>query len=362
MHIVIGAGIIGASVAYFLSRAGAPVTVIDAGRVAGGTSNSTFAWVNSHNKKPRPYHDLNVAGMRAHAALREQFASAPWWHGGGTVEWEGGNADIYRSKIAGLQEWGYNVEWLDRQALNELEPDIDTDVIGQSPVAYFPDDGWVDPPVYCQALLAAAQACGARILSHTRVAALLRKADRIVGVRTESGDVLDADSVVNCTGRWADQPAFADAQQIPLAPSAGLMLFTPPLAHAVRHVIFSPEVHIRPDGAGRLLICRNDLEVPVDAAPVNHLIDVRRLLQAAAKVLPLLRDVEAEALRVGVRAIPADQFPAVGPAPGTEGFYSVVTHSGVTLAPFLGEAAADEILNRVTRPELATFRPSRFVS
>ena len=359
MYIVVGAGIIGASVAYFLSRAGAPVTVLDSGRVAGGTSSATFAWVNSHNKKPRPYHDLNVAGMRAHASLRDHFASAPWWHGGGSLEWEHGSADGYRTKVAALQQWGYQAQWLDLAELKELEPDIDLATLGDAPVAYFPEDGWVDPPVYCQALLAAARSRGARILPHTRVAEVLRRGDRITGVRTDSGDLLEADGVVNCTGRWADQSPFAELDAIALAPSAGLMLFTPPLAHAVQRVIFSPEVHIRPDGAGRLLICRNDLDLSPDATPEQFSDVAADLLQAAARVLPLLRGVKAEALRVGVRALPADQYPVVGPAHEVEGLYSVVTHSGVTLAPFLGEAAADEILNRVARPELATFRPQR---
>jgi len=99
MYIVIGAGIIGASIAYELARAGAAVTVIDAGRIGGGTSSASFAWVNSHNKAPRAYHELNVAGMRAHAELRNRFEQSPWWHGGGTIEWEG-SADPgrYRQK------------------------------------------------------------------------------------------------------------------------------------------------------------------------------------------------------------------------------------------------------------------------
>ncbi|VVE11259.1 NAD(P)/FAD-dependent oxidoreductase [Pandoraea fibrosis] len=360
MYIVVGAGIIGASVAYFLARAGAPVTVIDAGRIAGGTSSASFAWVNSHNKPPRPYHDLNVAGMRAHATLRDQFESAPWWHSGGTLAWEGGNPQTYRAKVATLQDWGYRVRWLDHAEVSALAPDIDIGAIGDAPVAYFPDDGWVDPAVYCQALLAAACERGARLLTHTPVAGLIRRGERVVGVRTEAGEALDADTVVNCTGRWAGQPAFADVQPIPLKPSAGLMAFTPPLAHSIRRVIFSPEVHIRPDGAGRLMICRNDLDLPIDAIASQHLSDAQRLLHAASKILPLLAGVQAEALRVGVRALPADQYPAVGPTPEVPGFYSVITHSGVTLAPFLGEAVADEILHRIARPELATFRPERF--
>jgi len=360
MHIVIGAGVIGASVAYYLARAGAPVTVIDAGRIGGGTSSTSFAWVNSHSKAPRAYHDLNVAGMHAHATLREDFDSPSWWHGGGTLEWESGAPQTYRKKVEQLQAWGYAAQWLDPQQVRALEPDINAAAIGDAAVAFFADEGWVDPVVYSHALLTAAAQHGATVLSHLGVAGIRQQGDRVVGVTTADGVAHAADVVINCTGRWADQAALPALLRIPLAPSAGLMLFTPPLASSVQRVIFSPRVHIRPDGAGRLLICRNDLEVPLDAKPQQYAEDVAVLLQAAAAVLPLLRGVDAEALRVGIRAIPADQFPAVGTAPGITGYYSVVTHSGVTLAPFLGAAVADEILNNIERPELASFRPQRF--
>src|ERR1700758_5441775 len=86
--IVIGGGVMGASVAYRLAQAGAAVTVLEATRIGGGTSGISFAWTNAHKKPPKPYHDLNVAGMKAHAALADEFGGAPWWHGGGSLEWE----------------------------------------------------------------------------------------------------------------------------------------------------------------------------------------------------------------------------------------------------------------------------------
>src|ERR671929_678464 len=87
--LVVGAGVIGAALAYRLAQAGAGVTVLEAApRFGAGTSGCSFAWTNAHDKPPRPYHDLNVGGMRAHAALQEEFGATPWWHGGGSIEWE----------------------------------------------------------------------------------------------------------------------------------------------------------------------------------------------------------------------------------------------------------------------------------
>ena len=154
--VVIGAGVMGASVAYRLAMAGASVTVLEAGRIGGGTSTCSFAWTNSNDKKPRAYHDLNVAGMKAHAALAEEFGATPWWHGGGNVEWTAPeDRAALQAKVERLLAWGYAAEWITPRQLLELEPDIDPAQIGDAPIAYYPDDGWLDPVVYIAAMLGA---------------------------------------------------------------------------------------------------------------------------------------------------------------------------------------------------------------
>jgi glycine/D-amino acid oxidase-like deaminating enzyme len=67
--IVVGAGSVGANVAYRLAERGARVTVLEAGAPGGGTSGTSFAWTNSFHKTPRDYHDLNTASMIEHLSL-----------------------------------------------------------------------------------------------------------------------------------------------------------------------------------------------------------------------------------------------------------------------------------------------------
>src|SRR5438874_6472226 len=127
--IVIGAGVMGASVAYRLAQAGAAVMVLEATRIGGGTSGISFAWTNAHKKPPKPYHDLNVAGMKAHAALADEFGATPWWHGGGSLEWEAEpDRAAQRENIEQLRSWGYAAEWLTLRQVQELEPDIDPSI------------------------------------------------------------------------------------------------------------------------------------------------------------------------------------------------------------------------------------------
>src|SRR5437762_13501499 len=187
--IVIGAGVMGASVAYRLAQAGAAVTVLEAMRIGVGTSGISFAWTNAHKKPPKAYHDLNVAGMKAHAALADEFGGTPWWHGGGSLEWEAEpDRTAQRENIEQLRSWGYAAEWITLRQVQELEPDIDPMTIGDAPVAFFPEEGWLDPVVYAHAMLSAARRRhGANVICGARVVDLGMPADRLTSVRLADG-------------------------------------------------------------------------------------------------------------------------------------------------------------------------------
>ncbi len=360
--VVIGAGVMGASVAYRAALAGASVTVLEAGRLGGGTSSCSFAWTNSNEKTPRSYYDLNLAGMRAHAALADEFGGAPWWHGGGCVEWEApAERAVLETKIERLQAWGYAAEWITSKQLLELEPDIDPAQIGDGPIAYYRDEGWLDPVVYIGAMLGAARARGATVIQDTRVAETMVAGGRMTGVKTVSGEVFEADAVVNCAGRWANDPVADAGLHLPLAPTVGLLGFTPPVAARVGRIIRSPGIHARPDGAGRL-VCIDPVEEvpPFDPHPSASLPQGAELMRRLRRLLPVVGDVQVEALRMAIRPIPADSYSAVGPIPRVDGYYVAITHSAVTMSPFLGAMVADEIVHGRQCALLADFRPARF--
>ena len=362
--IVIGAGVMGASAAYRMAQAGADVTVLEATRIGGGTSGISFAWTNAHNKPPRPYHDLNAGGMKAHAALRDEFGATPWWHGGGSLEWQPeAERAAQRANVERLQAWGYAAEWLDRRQVLELEPDIDPSAIGDAPVAYFPDEGWLDPVVYAHAMLSAAKRRhGARIICGARVTDVIVRSDRVTGVRLADGTQHEADTVVNCAGRWANEAVHEAGLHLPLAPTVGFLVFTPPVAASLGRVVRTSVIDARPDGAGRLMLHWNptDAMLRFDAKLNPSMPEARDLVQRARRLLPSIGEVEPEAVRIAIRPIPGDHLSAIGPVPRMSGYYLAVTHSGVTMSPFLGKAAADEVVRGQQRPELADFRPARF--
>src|SRR6266542_1880217 len=73
--VVVGAGVVGASIAYRLARSGARVTLVDRGTPGRGTSANSFAWVNANDKPPRAYHRLNAESVVAHRRLRDDVAA-----------------------------------------------------------------------------------------------------------------------------------------------------------------------------------------------------------------------------------------------------------------------------------------------
>src|SRR4051812_49254997 len=179
--VVIGAGVVGASVAFRLAEAGALVTLLDAGRVGGGTSGCRFAWNNSHRGDvPPEYHALRVASMAIFPELKRQFGNAEWFHQTGNVEW--GRPGL-EENVRNLQGRGYRAEWIDRHRLLELEPGIDPAAIGNAPIAWYPDDGWLDPVAYAADLLLAAQVYGVVVRTGARVAAVQTANGRATGVR-----------------------------------------------------------------------------------------------------------------------------------------------------------------------------------
>ena len=341
--------------------------MLEAGRVGGGTSGISFAWTNAHNKPPRPYHELNVAGMKAHAALREEFAGAPqgahWWHPGGSLEWEP-EADraAQATNVERLKSWGYAAEWITPKQLHELEPDIDLATVGDAPIAFFPDEGWLDPVPYAHAMLSAARRHGAKLICGARVNEIVLAGDRVTGVRTVDGTLHEADTVVNCAGRWANDPVRDAGLHLPLAPTVGYLVFTPPVASGLARVVRTPIIDARPDGAGRLMLHWNptDPTLTIESKLSPEMPEARDLVARARRLLPSIGEVAPEAARVAIRPIPGDHLSAIGPVPRVRGYYLAITHSGVTMSPFLGAAIADEVARGRDRPELATFRPARF--
>lgn len=359
--VVVGAGLVGSSVAYYLARRGVSVTVLEATRPASGTTSRSYAWANANDKPPRAYHDLNVAGLAEHHALLRELGPGGF-HPTGNLELAvtPEHRSELRERVARLVDWGYRAELVPLERIRDLAPGL----APTSGAAFFADEGWVAAPVLVAQLLAAAEGHGARVVYPALVQALLSTGDRVTGIRTTVGD-FDADVVVDCCGPAAGRLLEPLGLTIQRLRAPGVLVVSETLATALDRVVHTDDVYIRPDGGGRILVGSTDVDAmlpptfqPGDVLAVDSE-PVKEMHRRGARLLPLLEGARIDTVRVGWRPMPADGFSAVGPLRGLGGYYLVFTHSGVTLGPILGRLAADEIADEVERAELAGFRPDR---
>lgn len=344
--VVVGAGVYGAAVGAALAGRGATVTVVDAGAPGSGTSGATFSWVNSRNKHPLVYHELNVAGMAAHQRLAAEVPRGDWYRGGGGIEWTA-DEEALRARVDALLALGYAAEWLTRAEALELEPGIDPDRLPAGGIAYFPDEGWVVPARLIAHLLSG----GVDVVADDAVVGLELSGDAVRAVRLESGRVLAADAVVNCAGPQAAEVAAMAGLVLPMRNLPCVLVYTSPVAVPLSRVVHAPEVHLRPEGDGRILL--HSSEIDQDGR-------VEKLVGDARAVYRGMGAATVESVRTGERPIPGDGLPVLGRVADVRNYFFAVSHSGVTLCLHAGGLVADEVLGEDREDALAAFRFERF--
>lgn len=375
--VVIGGGILGVSTAWNLAKLGASVTLLEAGGLAGGTSATSFAWLNSSSKTPCAYHLLNVAGMNEHLALSKDFDSTPWLHQHGNLIWDltssrqpshdepdiPARGESLVARVDRLRSWNYPVKWMNHRDIEETHRDVVLPY-GVEQVAWFPSEGYCDAPSLVAHLAQQACALGADIRTNTGVVDFILERDRVSGVITSSGERIPSDVVVGCVGRWTDMLTARMGQSQSMAPTFGLLVSTSRVPTTLASLIHTPDVNLRPDGGSRLLLAAYDIDGMLSATLTTDEVRVlaETVLERARRVVPAMKWAEVVSANIGTRSIPGDGFPSVGWLPEVDGYYSVATHSGVTMGPLLGRIAATEILTRQANPLLETFRPSRFIA
>jgi glycine/D-amino acid oxidase-like deaminating enzyme len=372
MHIVIvGAGIIGASIAFHLTARGARVTLIDAGEPGQGTTAVSFAWLNSLGKRPRHYHDLNRRSLDMWHRFAQRLGADAALSWGGELHWAateaGAAALIERGKE--LLSWGYPIRLLSGADVKHMEPNL---VSGPIACASFSElDGQVETGALVRAAISQATAQGLTLRTQSTLTSIIfdepsAENRRITGVQTSTGTI-PCDVLVMTGG--ADSPALAALAGIdlPLAHTLGITLITEPTARIFRQAAV---VHTASD---------LDLQVGLRQWPNGSVMihgglssgsgsygrtdaEVQKIVKAAVRFVPALEDVPIKEVRRGRRPIPADGLPILGFTDAVPNLYLAAMHSGVTLAALVGAFATIEIVDHVPIDLLAPYRFARFNS
>ncbi|MBO8198046.1 NAD(P)/FAD-dependent oxidoreductase [Streptomyces smyrnaeus] len=362
--VVIGAGVMGAATAHRLAEAGVSVTVLDAGGRTPGTSGATFSIDVTHLKTPLSYFLLNQRSAALHRELESELGvgrDAGWRHPAPLVQWGHSEEEqrTLRARAQRLAEWGHPCRSADPGELSALAPGVDPASCRASELVVHDDAAWYDAPLLARTLLDRAAALGADIRYDSPVTALLRDGGRVCGAEAR-GRRFEAEHVVNCAGPDAGRIAELAGVRLPLRQIPGLVGESTPLPEPLRAIVATPGVDLRPAPGNRACAISWPVDALLDPTSATPVPAEAQLLTRCSAVLPAFRALGGT--RIGVRPVPEDGLPLAGPHPGAPGLYTLVSHSGVTLAPLLGALAARELTGRAPVPDLAPYRPDRDTS
>ena len=339
--IVIGAGIVGASLAYHLASKGARVTVIEAHGIASGVTATSFAWINTSHAGSDPIAPLRAGAIAAYRRLETHVP-------GLAVRWTG--ALSYGTQDGRVSP---SCVLLDKAKIAALEPQLRHP---PEQALYEPEQGALDAVAATHALLDAARHHGATIRTHTSVVGFSVRGTTVTGVETPNG-AIDADLVVLAAGTGTAALAQKLGVHLPIAASPAIFMRYQAPPGLVRGIISSHAMEVRQADDGTLLAA----EDYVNDAPENQ--PAAMAQRTAGAIHGELEGVDflaPELACVGLRPMPVDGVPVVGYLPQVDGVYVCAMHPGVVLAAIVGQLASAEIIGGEPASALSACRPARF--
>jgi glycine/D-amino acid oxidase-like deaminating enzyme len=320
--VVVGAGIVGACIAYHLARAGRPVTLLDRSAGVPPATLRSFAWLGavSGGTWPAGAEDLLHLVLDDH---RDLAAEVP-----GTAHRWSGSLSWPTPPVAAP-----GMHLVDPDTVASMEPGLRT--LPRLPALHIPTDAGLDPLTAVPALVREAQRLGARYRPDTPYTAEA---------------LPPAATVILAAG--AATPALAGADlAVTASPAFGMRVAAPP--GLVRRIVSMPGLAVREVRSGRyLLLAPWTPGAEADTVALGCLERFRAMLGVGDRA------------RILAYAVVDRPLPAAGLIVGAvrPGCYVAVLHAGITFAPTVGRLLAAELTTGEPASELRRCRPARTVS
>ncbi len=369
---IIGGGIAGASMAYFLAEAGVRnVLVLERSAVAAGASGRASGLVAFLTSGHPAQAALYKASVDLYYNWTQLVGGVPAITPVGVLALvpESDRAALER-EVGLMREAGHDTRLVSRRDLGEMVPQWNLD--GSDLAAYSPGSGFIDPPMVTTALMNRARGLGARVYQGAEVASISIQGGRVTGLVANRGAIA-ADTVVIAAGAWSAR----------VAQMAGATLEVWPVRHQVMHLKPPADVtwpfpgcadphncvYFRPEAGGLVLAANagpDDYpdEPPGDPEhfdPTTSDWYARWIIRRLARRFPAMAGAEVVGGHSGVYPKGPDNFPLLGQVGEIEGLYCIcdTAGNGMTSSPGLARALSETIVRGSTFVDIHPFRPSR---
>ena len=366
--VILGAGVMGTSIAFHLAkRRAGQIVIIDKGHVGCGGSGRSSALIRMHYSYP-PEVELAVESLRFFRNWQEIVGEPGDFRKTGFVRIVAPTeTERLKANVEMQKKLGVNVRLIDRQELHELEPDWAVHNVELA--AYEPDSGYGDGAGVANDFLARARDLGAAYAPRTEVTRLCVDAGCIRGVATAQG-YIEAPIVVVATGPWSrpllknagfDVPIETEYHQVAILKNAPGMK-----GGGCACIDSATATYFRSDGQDKFLAgdFYGQRGIDPDNFPQRAADDeLEQLIERACRRVPALQHAEVMRGVTGVYDMTPDSRPMLGEAPDTKGLYVCAGFSGMgfKISPAVGLVMAELIADgKATTVDITSFRPSRF--
>ena len=365
--IILGAGVMGASIAFHLARRNAGrIAVLDKDHAGSGGSGRSSALVRMHYSFP-PEVQLALISLKIFQHWCDIVGEPGEFRKTGFVRIvHPGESEALKQNVGMQKSLGANVELIDRHQLKELEPDWQVDDVELA--AYEPDSGYGDGNVVANDFLVRARELGTAYLSKTRATSFLVEAGCIRGVQTERGE-LHAPIVIAATGPWT-RPLFQSTGFDPLIETefhqVAILKNAPTMRPGAACIDSVTATYFRSDAGDKFMVGDFYGKRPINPdnfpqRPVET--DLEEIIERAARRLPKLETAEVMRGVTGVYDVTPDSRPLLGQIPGVKGLYLCAGFSGMgfKISPAIGLVMSELILDGSAKTvDITSFRPTRF--
>ncbi|HXJ78932.1 MAG TPA: FAD-dependent oxidoreductase [Candidatus Methylomirabilis sp.] len=351
--VVVGGGIRGLCIAYFLARGGVGVTLVEKGFLGSGASGANAGLVNVSQKTPGHYTLWSLLSADMYPEFVAELEAEVDYQRDGylrVAETEVEAEDVIERAQKQSRVPGVKVEILDARRARALEPALSPRIVAAS---FCAQDGNVDPLKLVRAVGRAARRLGAHILHHREVTGIRLANGRVAAVITKEGEVA-ADVVVDAAGIFVPEVARMVGVRVPILPQRGQMF----QLEALPPLLNRPVQALRQLRSGTIMVgttnefVGHDRRVTYEAGT--------DLLARARRLVPALAGARVIRGWAGLRPMPPDGLPVYDAVPEVPGFFVAVGHSGITLAPITGQVFLDLITKGRTDLPVTPYSLSRF--
>ncbi|RLB31564.1 MAG: FAD-binding oxidoreductase [Deltaproteobacteria bacterium] len=375
--VIIGGGVIGASILYHLSKRKIKAVAVEKNELASGSSGACDGLIFLQSKKPGPHLQLALESKARFEHLQEELdLQLEYRNPGGMIIIEDEDElKVMDSFVEEQRNTGLDVSILDPHEAREMEPSLSEALSGAT---FSPLDAKINPILLTLAFISSAQRFGSKAFTDCEVTGIEVKSGRVRVVHTTRGKI-ETSVAVNAAGAHAPSIGKMVNVPIPIKPRRGQLLVTesvPPMVTSgilsARYIVakFNSTLEKPQKGGisidqtynGNLLLGATREFVGFDKRTTY--VGIKNIATHTSRVIPQLKDIHIIRAFAGLRPYTPDGLPILGKVEGIKGFVMAAGHEGdgVALSPATGALIAELIDIGSTHIPLDEFALERFHS